>query len=433
MLGKADDAPLLPNDELVPSSAPKKTSVWFVHGVLASTTCVVGLSAVVLKLGMAKINPVLFALLRDVISSPLLIIIAFLVDGTDSLLLAPSRWTSLLLLCPAGVLLFVGQFMFVVAAKISSPVTTAAWQPITPIFTCILATMLGVEKPTVLKTVGIALSVGGALFMCLYSHFHDEKSDGGLPSSNSSLGLRALEGGSVLATSSSSGSSSSSSSGSNEGLGNILLLIEVIALSVYVLYCRSLLVSSQDEGSNNPVAKPSAADGPSSSGGSSCTRRGQGLRPCTVTAYSYLWAAVCMWVAGLAIDYSEPCYNFVCGTNASSPGSKVTHECPNGAWGFPASSSFALAWYILVVSIGSYSTLNWANQYVEPSKTLAYNAVQPVTSALLCWAMIEAGWNTSHPSQQLSLPSSSIGGAALIMTGLGFLLYDTAQVTRKVT
>ena len=53
---------------------------------------------------------------------------------------------------------------------------------------------------------------------------------------------------------------------------------------------------------------------------------------------------------------------------------------------YPEMRNYALAWYIIVVSIGNYTVLNWANQYIEPSKTLAYNAVQPVSSALLCRA-----------------------------------------------
>jgi hypothetical protein len=45
--------------------------------------------------------------------------------------------------------------------------------------------------------------------------------------------------------------------------------------------------------------------------------------------------------------------------------------------------------------------------------------------------MIWTGWNTHHPTQQLSVPGSSIGGAALIMIGLGFLLYDTKVAVAK--
>ena len=81
------------------------------------------------------------------------------------------------------------------------------------------------------------------------------------------------------------------------------------------------------------------------------------------------------------------------------------------------------------MSVGNYTVLTWANQYIEPSKTLAYNAMQPMSSALLCGAMIAGGWNARHPTQLLDVPGSSLCGAALIVAGLGFLLRDTAAIS----
>jgi drug/metabolite transporter (DMT)-like permease len=273
------------NALLLPSSNHKpKPSVWFVHACLAAIYALAGFSTVIIKLGVSGINPVLFALLRDTIAGPLLVIIAYIFDGE---LLRPRDWPPFV---APGFFLFIAQFLFVVGSKIASPVTAAAWQPATPIFTAIFATALGMERVTPLKTFGILISVAGALFMVFFRRKNNN--------------TKAVH--------------------DNEALGNILMLMEVTTLSVFVISSRALL---------------------------------KRFKPCTVTAYCYMWAAAFMWVAGLVIDYSETCYDFVC-----------QPDCRFGKWEFPAKSVFSLVWYILVISIGCYCLLTWANNYIEASK-----------------------------------------------------------------
>ena len=51
------------------------------------------------------------------------------------------------------------------ATKVADPVIGAAWQTTAPVFTIAIAMLLGWESPTPLKLGGIALALGGALFI----------------------------------------------------------------------------------------------------------------------------------------------------------------------------------------------------------------------------------------------------------------------------
>ena len=55
----------------------KGPSALFVHALLGSYAIIVGFSTVIIKLGLGQVNPVLFALLRDATSAPILCTIAY--------------------------------------------------------------------------------------------------------------------------------------------------------------------------------------------------------------------------------------------------------------------------------------------------------------------------------------------------------------------
>ena len=50
----------------------------------------------------------------------------------------------------------------------------------------------------------------------------------------------------------------------------------------------------------------------------------------TTTAYCYVWAAACMWAAGLAVDYDKSLFGLICA------------DCPPDPWAFPRASWPAL-------------------------------------------------------------------------------------------
>jgi drug/metabolite transporter (DMT)-like permease len=68
----------------------------------------------------------------------------------------------------AGLFLFVSNVCYTYAIKLGNPVIGAAWQTTTPIFCALAAVVIGVEKPTQLKVIGILVAFGGATFVVLY-------------------------------------------------------------------------------------------------------------------------------------------------------------------------------------------------------------------------------------------------------------------------
>ena len=52
--------------------------------------------------------------------------------------------------------------------KISSGTTSALWQPTQPIFACALAIVIGMERFSLLKVIGIVVGAAGAMFASVY-------------------------------------------------------------------------------------------------------------------------------------------------------------------------------------------------------------------------------------------------------------------------
>lgn len=73
-----------------------------------------------------------------------------------------------------GFCLFANQLFFMLGLKLTDPVSGAAWQPMIPIFTTVLAVLAGYEQASMNKAMGLFLAVSGALFMVLQSQHHVE-------------------------------------------------------------------------------------------------------------------------------------------------------------------------------------------------------------------------------------------------------------------
>ncbi len=158
-----------------PLLAAKTPSVPVVHASLILVQIIFGIGSVVGKLGVAQFNPLLFALIREVVAGLLLHAWAVRVDGPRR----PQR-EHCLLFCACGFFIFVNQAAFIVGDKLAGAVAGSAWQPTQPIFTLLISLVLGWEKPTLLKTAGIVISFGGAAFMVVYGA--DASSAGGASS-----------------------------------------------------------------------------------------------------------------------------------------------------------------------------------------------------------------------------------------------------------
>ena len=131
-----------------------------------------GVGAVVGKLGLPSVNPMMFATCRECGASILLTLAAWHMHG----FLAPTLKGSsgdgrgrgtigLAILC--GFSILSGQLLFLVGLKMSNPITASVWQPSQPIFTLMMAVALGQEKLSTRKLGGILVAFAGCVYMVL--------------------------------------------------------------------------------------------------------------------------------------------------------------------------------------------------------------------------------------------------------------------------
>jgi len=134
-----------------------------VHGALILAQVLFGGGAVVGKLGVEAFNPLVFALVREGVAGPLLLLVAFAREG----LILPRRGDVSLFLI-LGLCIFGNQALFIIGDKLSGPILASAWQPSQPVFTLVISLALRWEKFTLGKVLGICASFAGGAFMVLY-------------------------------------------------------------------------------------------------------------------------------------------------------------------------------------------------------------------------------------------------------------------------
>mmetsp|Transcript_36504 Transcript_36504/g.70389 ORF Transcript_36504/g.70389 Transcript_36504/m.70389 type:complete len:261 (+) Transcript_36504:418-1200(+) len=131
----------------------------------------------------------------------------------------------------------------------------------------------------------------------------------------------------------------------------------------------------------------------------------------SITGWSYIMGSLMMMVACLVANNSPPIYHFIC------------DDCPPGSkWHVPTNAIFALVYWILLTSVGSYLLMTWGNKYADASLVLAYTPLQPATSAILSFLLISAGFKG-----KLQMPGLNILGVIGIFIGLAFVVYDNRK------
>ncbi|KAK3288282.1 hypothetical protein CYMTET_4237 [Cymbomonas tetramitiformis] len=125
------------------------------------------------KLGVSKFNPVLFALIREMVAGPILVAIALFLEGAPKI-----KLKDLWMFALSGFFVFANQFGFIVGEKLSNAVIGSAWQPSQPIMTVTIAIFLGWESATPFKLLGIFIAFGGAAFMVFYGQHFSSSSTG---------------------------------------------------------------------------------------------------------------------------------------------------------------------------------------------------------------------------------------------------------------
>lgn len=308
-----------------------------------------GRGAIVGKLGVANFNPILFAMIRECVAGPLLLMIAFYREGFAPIARRDVGWFIL-----SGMCLFCNQLGFIVGEKLSSAVIGSAWQPTQPIFSCVIAIMLGWERPTLYKLAGITICFLGAAFMVTTS----ATEFGVINVSTGDSAFAGMVGGWWRGSVAGSGWHTPTTQldpphptpprlaqpsttppplhliSTPPHVGNVLFFFNCLGTSMYVIVSRRLLKT---------------------------------YRPMTVTGWSYITASVQMCVVGLLINTSPGGVEFVC------PSEDDEDDGPScSAWDVPVSAVLPLAYWVAFNSIGAYLLMTWANCYADPSNVLGY-------------------------------------------------------------
>jgi drug/metabolite transporter (DMT)-like permease len=144
-----------------------------------------------IALNSNAISPIMLCFVREVMATPLL----FLFLGAMTFLvpqhfhekpLLPERKDLLRFVALGFGGIFANQVLFLLGLQYTSPTNASITQPLIPIFTAILSLILGYEKLSKFKTIGILSAVGGAVIMMAFSG-EDAKSSG-QPMKNALLG-----------------------------------------------------------------------------------------------------------------------------------------------------------------------------------------------------------------------------------------------------
>jgi drug/metabolite transporter (DMT)-like permease len=130
---------------------------------LGAANFIFGAGNVVSKIGLTGLNPILFALIREAVSGPLLVAIAHWLE--PNVRLDRRDWWRFVL---TGLGLFATNFCYIVGVKLAGATAAAIWQPAQPIFICAFAIFLKYERATKMKLSGILIAAGGCLFVSLY-------------------------------------------------------------------------------------------------------------------------------------------------------------------------------------------------------------------------------------------------------------------------
>eukprot|EP00854_Cymbomonas_tetramitiformis_P028814 gene28814-35786_t len=175
------------------------------------------------------------------------------------------------------------------------------------------------------------------------------------------------------------------SKGSSVFVGNVLFVINIIGYSTYCLLTRPLL---------------------------------------TDYGFIFLTAVTFTIVTGLLILAT-----FVTDANASA----YDMICPGGCsgWTLTRTEGAVLLYFALVFSVGQYSCINWANKYINASTIMSYTVLQPLTSAIFSFILVEVGYDQAHPNVHLERPSWNALGAFGIVAGLMLVVCeDDSKKTR---